>query len=185
LNIRVSGKHVDVTPPMEEHIRKGTEKIKKFFDGILDVHAILSVEKRFHRAEINILADGVQLHGVATTDDLYKSIDVALSRIQTQILKHKEKIQNHRLRKKPVAEKPGIGVKVDILSREDVEFGEKNPTIIRTRRYEMKPMSVDEAAMQMDLIQRDILVFLDEGSSRVNVLYRRQDGDYELFAPEI
>jgi putative sigma-54 modulation protein len=171
---------------MEEHLRKGTEKIKKFFDGILDVQAILSVEKRAHRVEISILADGVNLHGVATTEDLYKSIDVALSRIQTQILKHKEKIQNHRLKKVPDGvEHPKFGVKVDVLSGEDINFGEKNPTIIRTRSYEMKPMSLDEAAMQMDLIQRTVLVFLDERSNQVNVLYRRDDGDYELFTPGV
>ena len=69
---------------------------------------------------------------MATTGDLYKSIDVALSRIQTQILKHKEKLQNHRLKKLPEGvEHPKFGVKVDVLSGEDLNYGEKDPTLIR------------------------------------------------------
>jgi len=167
---------------MEEHIESGIKKIKKFFEGILDVQATLSVEKRVHRAEINIQADGIHLHGEATSNDLYKSIDVALSRIQTQILRHKEKLQNHRLRKK--SNGPTRDVQINVLSGEDISVGDRDPEIIRTRRYEMKPMFLDEAAMQMDLIHESILVFLDQQSNQVNVLCRRSDGNYDLIAPE-
>jgi putative sigma-54 modulation protein len=182
----VSGKHVEVTPALEDHLAKKVIKIKKFFDGILDVHAILSVEKRQHRAEINIQADGVYLHGDSTSDDMYRSIDVAVSRIQTQLLKYKKKLQNHRLRKTeaPVQARPPIGVMVNVISGEDVHYPEGEPQIIRSRQYTIKPMSLDEAAMQMDLSHQNVLVFLDERTDRVNVLYRRNDGDYELIVPE-
>ena len=185
MNIRVTGKHVDVTPPMEDQIQKGAAKVKKFFDGILDVQATLTVEKRFQRAEINILADGVHLTGDASTDDLYKSIDVAFSRIQTQLLKYKQKLQDHRSRR---SENPtdvrSLGVKVDVLSGPDLEYGRKNPEIIVSRNYEIKPMSVEEAAMQMDLIEKEVLVFVNDENNRLNVLWRRRDGNYELIDPD-
>ncbi|MCG3197442.1 MAG: ribosome-associated translation inhibitor RaiA [Candidatus Omnitrophica bacterium] len=186
MNITVAGRHVEVTPALEDHVKKGVEKLTKFTDDILEVHAILGVEKRSHRAEVNIQADGYFLHGDSTTDDLYKSIDVALARIQTQILRHKEKIQNHRLRRK---EETGVikklGVQVQVLAGEDVEMGEKNPRVVMSRNYAIKPMSVDEAAMQMDLIHQEILVFINSENQRLNVLSRRKDGNYELIDPKV
>jgi putative sigma-54 modulation protein len=171
---------------MEEQIQKGAKKVKKFFDGILDVQATLTVEKRFQRAEINILADGVHLTGDAATDDLYKSIDVAFSRIQTQLLKYKQKLRNHRTRRKTApANLPGLGIKVEVLSGPDLEYGKQNPEIIVSRNYEIKPMSVEEAAMQMDLIEKDVLVFVNDDNDRLNVLWRRRDGNYELIDPDL
>lgn len=169
---------------MEEQIQKGATKVKKFFDGILDVQATLTVEKRFQRAEINILADGVHLTGDASTEDLYKSIDVAFSRIQTQLLRYKQKLKNHRTRRASnPTNLPGLGVKVDVLRGQDLEFGGNNPEIIVSRNYEIKPMSVEEAAMQMDLIEKEVLVFVNDETSRLNVLWRRRDGNYELIDP--
>jgi putative sigma-54 modulation protein len=184
LKVTVSGRHVEVTPALEEHVRKGVEKLAKFSDAILDVKAILSVEKRAHTAEINIQADGYYLNGESTTEDLYKSIDVAMSRIQTQILRHKEKIHNHRIRKGE-APQASLDVKVEILSGEDIEHGESHPRVIRSRNYEIKPMSVDEAAMQMDLLGRNVLVFINSENNRLNVLNRQHDGNYELIAPTL
>jgi len=184
LQVTLSGRHVEITPALEDHVRKGIEKLTKFSDGILEVQAILSVEKWAHRAEINIGADGYHLHGESTTEDLYKSIDVAISRIQTQILKHKEKIRDHRLHKGE-APPAKLGIQVDVISGEDIEHGETHPRVIHSRNYAIKPMSVDEAAMQMDLIGQDVLVFINSESTRLNVLSRRKDGNYELIAPDI
>lgn len=184
LQVTLSGRHVEITPALEDHVRKGIEKLTKFSDGILEVQAILSVEKLAHRAEINIGADGYSLHGESTTEDLYKSIDVAISRIQTQILRHKEKIRDHRLHKGE-APPAKLGVQVDVLSGEDIEHGESHPRVIRSRNYAIKPMSVDEAAMQMDLIGQDVLVFINSENNHLNVLSRRKDGNYELIAPDL
>lgn len=184
MNITVSGRHVEVTPAIEEVVRKGLEKLTKFSDSIIDVHAILSVEKLAHRAEINIQADGYHIHGESTTEDLYKSIDVAISRIQTQILRHKEKIRDHRVRKGDTPPS-NLGVQFEVLSGEDIEHGKPQPRVINSRDYAIKPMSVDEAAMQMDLIGQDVLVFINSDTNRLNVLSRRKDGNYNLIAPQI
>jgi putative sigma-54 modulation protein len=184
LVIHVAGRHVEVTPALEDHVRKGIEKLSKLTDGLIDIHATLSVEKRAHRAEINLQADGYHLHGAATTEDLYKSIDVSVSRIQTQILRHKEKIQNHRLRKKEGSTKT-LDLQVEVLSGEDIDLGEKNPRVIMSRNYAIKPMSVDEAAMQLDLLHQDVLVFINSDGSKLNVLSRRKDGNYDLIAPRL
>jgi putative sigma-54 modulation protein len=185
LKMNVSGRHVEITPALEDHVKKGVEKLLKLTDGLIEVDAILSVEKRSHRAELNIQADGYYLHGESTTEDLYKSIDVAISRIHTQVLRHKEKMQNHRLRRKEETATKSLDLQVNVLSGEDIELGEKNPRVVRSRNYAVKPMSVDEAAMQMDLMHRDVLVFLNSDNRRLNVLCRRTDGNYDLIAPDI
>lgn len=184
MKVTVSGRHVEITPPLEEHVNKGLGKLTRFTETIMDVEAILSVEKRSHRAEINIHADGFHHHGDATSNDLYKSIDVALSRIQTQIVRHKAKLNDHRLRKKEEPIK-SLGMQVDVLSGEDIEMGETNPQIIRSRNFAVKPMSIDEAAMQMDLLAQNVLVFINSESRKLNVLSRRTDGNYDLIAPEL
>ncbi|GMV67157.1 MAG: ribosome-associated translation inhibitor RaiA [Candidatus Omnitrophica bacterium] len=184
MNITVSGKHVEVTPALEEQVRKGLEKLTKFSDGIIEVHAILTVEKLAHKAEVNIQADGYHIHGESTTEDMYKSIDVAISRIQTQILRHKEKIRDHRIRKGE-APPARLGVQIEVLSGEDLEHGKSQPRVINSRDYAIKPMSVDEAAMQMDLMGQDVLVFHNSDTNRLNVLSRRKDGNYNLIAPNL
>lgn len=183
MNIIVTGKQVEVTPAIEDHLRQGLEKITKFFDGRIDAEAVLTVEKRAQWVEINLTAEGLHLHGECTSEDLYKSIDVAISRIQTQLLRHKDRIRTRR--RKAVEGTPGMDVKVDVLRREDVELGAEEHHVVRTRNYEVKPMSVDEAAMQMDLMHQDVLVFINDASNKLNVLCRRRDGNYDLIAPTI
>lgn len=185
MNITVTGRHIEITPEIEDHARTGVGKLKRFFDGIIDAQIILSTEKRSKRAEISILADGIHLHGESTTGDLYKSMDTALARIQTQVTKYKEKLKNHRLRRKDQSPPKGLGLQVDTLHREEVELGESQPQIIRTRNYDLKPMSIDEAVMQMDLIHRDVLVFMNSDTTKLNVICRHKDGNYELIAPNI
>lgn len=183
MKITVTGKQLEVTPAMEDHIREGLEKITKFFDGNIVAEAVLNVEKRIHSAEINLLAEGLHLNGECSSEDLYRSIDVAISRIQTQLLRHKEKIRGRRRKVNDAA--PSMGIKIDILRGEDVEYGTAEPRIVRTRNYEVKPMSVDEAAMQMDLLHQEVLVFVNDASNKLNVLCRRRDGNYDLIAPAI
>ena len=183
MKILVTGKQIEVTPALEDHIREGLEKLTKIFDGNIQAEAVLIVEKRRHTAEINLLAEGYHLHSESSSDDMYKSIDVCISRIQTQLYRHKEKIRAKR--RKASENPPLLGVKVDRLLGEDVEYGAERPHIVRTRNYEVKPMSVDEAAMQMDLLNQDVLVFINDESNRLNVLWRRQDGNYDLIAPVI
>ncbi len=183
LQITVTGKQIEVTRAIENHIREGLEKINKFFDGSIQANAVLTVEKRLQSVEVDLNAEGLHLHGASSSEDLYKSIDVAISRIQTQLLRHKEKI---RSRRRKVAENTiPLGIKVDILRGEDVDYGTEEPHIVRTRNYEVKPMSVDEAAMQMDLLHQDVMVFINDASNKLNVLCRRRDGNYDLVAPVI
>ena len=183
MKITVTGKHVEVTQAMKDHIREGLQKITKFFDGNIQAEAVLTVEKRVRTAEIDLTAEGLHLHGACSSEDLYKSIDVAIARIQTQLLKHKEKIRSRR--RKAAENTAPLGIQVDILRGEDIEYGSDKPSIVRTRNYEVKPMSLDEAAMQMDLLQQDVMVFVNDESNKLNVLCRRRDGNYDLMIPAI
>ncbi len=95
MQISISGQHMDVTPALREHVEEKLDKIIRHFDNLTDTHVVLQVEKNRHRAEANINARGVRIHATAEADDMYAAIDAMTSKLDRQVLKHKDKISNH------------------------------------------------------------------------------------------
>ena len=129
-------------------------------------------------ADVVINADGIRIAGQEAHEDMYAAIDLVMDKIERQVRKYKGKIRKH---------KPSQGKEItwrrDIYEQESFE-DDKEPVVVRTENYFVKPMSVDEAAMQMDLSQQEFLVFNNASSQTVNVLYRRKDGNYGLIVPQ-
>lgn len=191
MQVSITGRNVDVTDPLRDHVEKKLTHIKKYFDGILDAQVVLNVEKHRHTAEMTIHANGITMHGEESTGDMYTSVDKVIDKIERQLRRYKSRLQSHRqgggARKEP-GEAPSpeaLHVRVDVLDAEDVESSVESPRVIKTNRFAIKPMSLDEAVMQMDLLQQEFLVFRDSRSNRVCVLYRRNDGNYGLIEPDI
>jgi len=106
---------------------------------------------------------------------MYSAIDKVIDKIEKQVRKHKERIKNHKVTN---TAKP-LSAKLNILSYEDIERANE-PTLINTENYFIKPMSIDEAVMQIDLLDNDFMVFTNSTSKNINVLYKRKDGNYGL-----
>jgi putative sigma-54 modulation protein len=187
LEVSIAGKHVEITDALRTHVTKRMQHIKKYFESIIHVHVVLGVEHHRHMAEVTISANGITMHGEESTDDMYSSIDKVVDKIERQLRRYKDKIiSNHRVPRHGAREPlEPLQMRVDVLHGSDVESSVDTPRVIKSNRFSIKPMSVDEAVMQMDLLHQEFLVYRDSRSNRVNVLYRRADGNYGLIDPDV
>ncbi len=179
MQITVTGRHVTITPPIEEYARKKLSSIHIDFPRILDAHFILEVDKFRQRAEV-ILHCGNHIHIEAsdTHEDLYAAIDKAVDKAERQIRKYKTRIQDHRPRRGVVEHLP------EAVFTHDLHEADGKTTHVRTEKYPCKPMFLDEAVLQLEVSDsREFLVFLNAETDKVNVLYRRRNGDFGVIQP--
>jgi len=178
MKIIFKGKHIEVTDAMRNYIEKRLSKIERHFDHILEVIVTLSVEKNRQIVEATLQARRALIRAEEETNDMYASIDKVADKLERQIQKYKEK---YFQKPHPGTERKGLvneGVNV-----EDSE-SDKIAKIVKTKRFAIKPMSVEEAAMQMDLLGHNFFVFANDNTNKVNVLYKRKDGNFGLIEPE-
>jgi len=175
VKVIISGKHMEVTNALKDYVRKKIGKLEKYFKDITEVQVTLSVEKDRHIVEVTILVNGIILRGEEETGDMYASIDMVVDKLEKQIEKYKTKLYK-KYRKS-----------FRFNDVETVSQKEENdePKIVKTKRFAIKPMSVEEAVLQMDLLGHDFFVFTNAKTDEVNVVYRRKDGNYGLIEPEI
>jgi putative sigma-54 modulation protein len=189
MQITISGRHMDVTSALKAYVENSIQKLCRHFDRVLDVNVALSVEKHRHIAEVNLHANGLRIHGKAMTDDMYASIDAVMDKLEKQIQKYKDRINRHKprsIKELPVYEHAVINVAGGNGQERAIEEAETPPRheIVHREKLTMKPMSVDEAIMQFELIDDPFLVFYNVNTSQVNVLYQRDDGTYGLIEPQ-
>jgi putative sigma-54 modulation protein len=175
MQITVTFKNVDSSEPLKSYVQEKLNRLDKFLDNPAEASAVLSVEKFRHSAEINISGDRLTIVGREETNDMYSAIDMAVEKLEKQIKRTKQKIREKR---------PGLRPKGKSAPGAQATFGEEEPdrqVIVNTIEY--KPMDVEEAIMQMDLVGDSFLVFTNARTGNVNVLYRRNDGHYGLIEP--
>lgn len=178
MQLAVTFRHMEPSDALKNYVQDRTTKLTKYIDRPLESQVTLTVQKFRQIAEVVINADGLRIAGQEAHEDMYAAIDLVMDKIERQVKKYREKIRNH----KPVAGKE-IRWKREVYQQESFE-DDKEPVIIKTENYFVKPMSVDEAAMQMDLSQQDFLVFNNASTQSVNVIYRKKDGNYGLIVPQ-
>jgi len=177
MQISVTFKNLDPSDHLKSYVQNKLDKLDKLLDNPAEANVVLSVEKIRHIAEIKITGDRLSINCREKTSDMYSSIDMALDKLEKQIKKNKQKIKNHRqgtrseLREKQVLPEDSLSV----------PFADEPQ--IRVQNIDFKPMDVDEASMQMDLVDNNFIVFTNSRTNRVNVLYRRKDGDLGLIQP--
>ena len=181
--IKVTGRHVAVTDAILEYARKKVESLHLDYPRIIDAQVILEVEKYRHIAEVVLHCNNhITIDASAETSDLYASIDEAVSKIAQQMRKHKTKImRQHRPRKAEVR------MLEERIIADEVEPEPENgaePLVVRTEKYPVKPMFVDEAVLQLQMnTAQQFVVFLNAKSEKVNVLYRRKQGNFGVIEP--
>jgi putative sigma-54 modulation protein len=180
MQVSVTFRHMAPTDALKDFAQEKVARIEKYITTPTDAHVVLSVEKKSHRAEINMVANGVRLHGEEATEDMYASIDRAVSKIERQLVRYRNKLANHNAR-----EGHALKVKNSVLDHGMAldAVPELPAQIIETKELDAKPMMVEEAIMHMDLGHQDFLVFLNAKTNGVNVLYRRKEGNYGLLEP--
>jgi putative sigma-54 modulation protein len=158
----------------KEYVDERLNKIKKYIDRPVDVHVILSVEKFRNVAEVNMIADGLNINAREEAKDMHLAIDDAVEKIERQLKKHKEKIRGHKTN---LARAEGItAVSGDLEEAEE----EQETKLVETRKVVLKPMSLDDAVMEMDVSRQRFIIYRDSSSENVSLIYRRDDGHYAL-----
>ena len=171
----VTFKHIDPSEHLKAYVSDKLDRFDKYLDNPAEANVVLTVEKFRHIAEINIAGDKLTIIASEETNDMYAAIDMALDKLEKQIKKSKQKIRERRSASKN--RNRSMLEETDILPDEDAERQ------VKIRNIEYKPMDIEEAVMQMDLIEDNFLVFTNARSDRINVLYRRKDGHYGLIQP--
>ncbi|AGL03582.1 ribosome hibernation-promoting factor, HPF/YfiA family [Desulfoscipio gibsoniae] len=174
MKVLVRGRNVDVTDALKDYVEKRVGKLDKFLDGAKEATVILVVEGDAHKVEVTVPFNGMILRGEEATGDMYSSIDLIVDKLEKQIEKYKGKLNRRRVasEQKAYAEQPRF---------QDDDDGMQ---VVKTKRFAIKPMPVDEAVMQMNLLGHSFFVFSNAETEQVNVVYKRKDGKYGLIEPE-
>ena len=197
--VRITGRHVTVTPAINDYVTRKIESLHLDYPKIIEAHAILEVAKYRHSAEVVLVCSNhITIEAREETNDMYAAIDGAVDKICRQMRKYKTRLmKRHRPRKdivkhleehilepEPVAVegRNGNGNGNSAAGHDD-DGEEHHHPVVRSERYPVKPMYIDEAVLQLEMSTRQFLVFLNARSSRMNVLYRRNSGDFGLIEP--
>ncbi len=185
MQVNITFRHLDPTEALKTHVKERVEHVQRYIDRPTEAHAVLHVDNLDHRAEITMKAGRFLLRGTAKTADMYASIDAAADKIERQLKKHKERIHTlHRTNGAAAKTVAPVEVRHDVL--DVIEHPEK-PThrVVKSRQFQAKPMSVDEAILQLDLLDSSFYVFQNEQDRSINVVFRRDDGNYGLIEARV
>ena len=169
MHITVTFRHMESSDALKQYAEEKTRRIEKYLEEPIEVHWVLSVEKIRHIAEATVVAKNITINAREETQDMYSAIDLAIDKLEKQVRRHKEKVKNHKH-----VESPRGG-----FTPESTE-PERTPRVVKIENMFVKPMTLEEATLQMEVTKRNFLVYTDSTTSTINVLYRREDGNFGL-----
>jgi putative sigma-54 modulation protein len=174
MKISLTFRNAEGEPWQKEYVDERLNKIKKYIDRPMDVHVILSVEKFRNVAEVNMIANGININAREEAKDMHLAIDNAVEKIERQLKKYKEKIRGHKTN---LTRAEGITAVSDDMEETEEEHESK---LVETRKVVLKPMSLEDAVMEMNVSKQRFIIYRDSSSENVSLIYRRDDGKYTL-----
>ncbi len=173
MKVIITGRKIDISAGMRSYTEKKMQKLDKFFDEGADAQVTLSVEKGRQTAELTIFYGGFVYRAEDTCEDMYASIDRAIDLIERQIRKNKTRLEK-KLREGAFA----------ATVSENAETEEKEFKIVKSKKHAIKPMSPEEAILQMNLLGHEFFVFHNDETDKIDIVYKRKDGNYGLIEAE-
>lgn len=177
--ITISGKNIEVSDYLEELINKKVNKLDNYFPEDTQAHVTLSVERNRHIVEVTIPYAGGIIRGEETSGDMYASVDNVLSKLEKQIVRHRTKLEKSLRAGAFRAPEP---VYADAFTQDDLD--EEAAKVVKVKRFDIKPMTVDEAMLQLEMLGHSFYMFTNGDTNQINVIYKRKDGNYGLIEPE-
>lgn len=169
MKIIITGKNFNTYKHLQDTMEKKFDKLGKYFSDDITVNVVLSQERGKDKIEVTINAKGAVFRAEEVVADIYEGIDRVVDKLASQMSKFKGKLQKRYNDNK--------SVRFESLPQiEEVE----EVSVVRTKKFELTPMNVEEAILQMEMLQHDFFVFLDMETDSVNVVYRRKDHNYGL-----
>ncbi len=176
MKFKITGKNFDVTDALKERVNKKLGKLEKFFNPQTEAQVTMSIQRNRHILEVTIPFGGVTLRAEVAGDDMYACIDKAEDILERQIRKYKTKLAK-RLHSGAFEQLDAF--RADTFVEEETEF-----KVVKTKKFAVKPMPVEEAILQMNLLGHEFYMFSNAETNQVNVVYKRKDGNYGLIEPE-
>jgi len=175
MRIIVRGKNIDLTPALHQYVEKKIGKLGRLLEDVAEAVVRLSVERERHIVEVTIpVGGGRLLRAEVASEDMYASVDLVMDKLEKQAQKYKTRL----------ARRVKDGSVLDVVPQSALKKEQEQvPRLVRTKRFPLKPMPVEEAMLQIDLLSHDFFVFRNADTEEVNVLYRRKDGNYGLIEP--
>ena len=168
-----ASKDMEISEALKDRIEKKLNKFDRYFRDEPEATVRLKMQKGARNiCEITVVANGVMMRAEECSNDMYLSIDRAVDKLESQVRRHRTKLGKRIREAEPE------------LVIEEAVYEEQNYDIVRVKKFPVKPMSVEDAIVQMELLGHDFFLFENEKDSVLNVLYRRQDGSYGLLQPE-
>jgi putative sigma-54 modulation protein len=173
MEVAVTFRHMEPTDALKQYVDEKVSKIARHFVKESDARVVLSVERHHHHADIRLKSGGVAMRGHETSTDMYNSIDRAVSKIERQLSRYQGKLRRFN-QPKPVAT---VQLHTLELEEETTQAPEPATKLVRSRSFDAHPLSIDEAMMQIDLLDNAFLVFVNAETSHINVLYRLESDE--------
>ena len=180
MQISITARHLKLTPALKEYITTKVEKFGHYANPIIAVHVILDMIKSYlHAAEITVQTRHAFFSASAESGDMYASVDLVLEKIKKQLKKRNEKAKSH----KSVKDRYAGEMRMNILGRKtrDHDF---HP-LIRSEKFPIKPMNIDDAIGEMHSLGYNFLTFFNINTDKVNVVYKRTNGELGIIEPEL
>jgi putative sigma-54 modulation protein len=181
MQLNITFRHLDPIDSLKNYAREKVERVNKYLDKATEAHVVLSLERHLHHADISIHSGNFLLRGKERSEDMYASIDLAMDKIERQLKRYKEKLKHHHGRERVHHNQnlvkhhvyEGHGALAEIVPG----VAQK---IVKTNEFLARPMGMEEAIMQMDLMNNDFYVFTNSTTMEMNVVYHRKDGTIGL-----
>jgi len=187
MKILISGKHIEIGASLQAHIEKRLEEVvNKYLGRVVSLDVVITKEAHRFKADINGntgTSAGVVIKSTGTSEDVYASFDIAADKVEKQLRRYKRRLTNHH-KTSHVSEMPSIAAKKYVLKDHEEEAHDDAPIIIAEKPTDIETLTVSAAVMKMDLADLPALMFFNSANGRINVVYKRADGNISWVDPE-
>lgn len=187
MQVIIKGRNIELTPALKSYVEEKIAKIDRYFDKGTKIEVELGVEKNpsisdNQTVEVNVFVNHSSIiRAKSSSPDMYASIDMIIDKLGKRLKKYKEKLDSqHSKHHKETIRNHGL---VETFVEEEIDFSSDGPEIVKTKQFTIKPMSQEEAAMEMELLGHNFYFFTNSETETPNVIYKRRDGNLGLIEP--
>ena len=187
MQITFTGRHIQVTDDIRSFVEKRANKLEGIFNFLDELQVVIEQEKTRYCSEMTLSARKATFHARIETHDVFESLDTALNRIESQVRRHKERMKDRRHRQphRDVAAQLSEGASPSSTAVETDDSPTVSPPIVKvTDKFASKPLTVEDAVLQLRFSDDSLLLFVNAESSQVNLLYETDNGEYGWVEPE-
>lgn len=207
MQLNITFRQFGASDSLKEYAREKVERVNRLLDRAGEAHVVLSLERHLHHADITIHSGAWILRGREKSDDMYASIDLAMDKIERQLRRYRDKLKSHHGKERVHHGQDLVRVRHDVFEvhepeQEAAEATEATPPaprppaavpvaepgvarLVRTTHLAIQSLSVDDAVMQMNLMNNDFYVFQNQQSQALSIVYRRKEGGFGVIEPHL